>query len=248
MPWSNATFVTDVEKPVDNVDNQHPCGVLSLDGRVLGVFAKQPLAGRVKTRLCPPLSPQQARSLYQVALQETVTRFAASSAALVLCCAGRRSWFTRAFPGVPLYSQGRGDLGSRLTRATRAWFAAGGAPVAVAGADSPDLPLTLIEAAFAALESADVAAVACRDGGYALLTLRQSVPALFAGIPWSTPEVLAATHRRASELGLRFAVVGDWDDLDDLAALQRLVVRSPSCRTAQFARAHLHTRLRSGCG
>ena len=248
MPWWNATAGTAVEKPVDEVDNQPPAAALSFQGPVLGVFAKQPVAGRVKTRFCPPLQPGQARDLYRVALEETVTRFAAGPAALVLGYAGRRGWFTRTFPGVPLLAQGGGELGPRLARATAAWFAAGAGPLAVAGADSPDLPLTLIEAAFAALGSADVTVVACRDGGYALLALRQPTPALFAGIPWSTAEVLAATRRRSDQLGLRFVVVGEWDDLDDLAALHRLVARSPDCRTARYARVHLHSQLRSGCG
>lgn len=248
MPWWNVTSGTGVEKPVDEVDNHQPATALSFQGPVLGVFAKQPVAGRVKTRFCPPLQPGQARDLYRVALEETVARFAAGPAALVLGFAGRRAWFTRAFPGVPLLAQGPGELGARLARATAAWFAAGAGPLAVAGADSPDLPLPLIEAAFAALGSADAAAVACRDGGYALLALRRSTPALFAGIPWSTTEVLAATRRRAGELGLRFAIVGDWDDLDDLASLQRLLARSPDCQTAQYARTHLHMLPSSGCG
>jgi rSAM/selenodomain-associated transferase 1 len=237
-----------VEKPVDKVDNRSFPAGHSLQGPVLGVFAKQPVTGQVKTRFSPSLQPAQARNLYRAALEETIARFAAGPAALVLGYAGRRAWFAREFPGVPLFAQGGGDLSARLARATAVWFAAGAGPVAVAGADSPDLPLSLIEAAFAALSSADVAAVACRDGGYALLALRRPAPDLFAGIPWSTAEVLAATHRRCADLGLRFAVVGTWDDLDDLAALHRLMVRSPDCRTARYARTHLHTLLSSGGG
>jgi hypothetical protein len=163
----------------------------------------------------------------------------------VLCTAGRRAWFARAFPALPLLPQGRGNLGARLARATTALFAAGGGPVAVAGSDSPDLPLAMIDAAFAALAEADVAAIPCRDGGYALLALRRPVPELFAGIPWSTPAVLAATRARAQALGLSFAAVAAWDDLDDLPALCRLLARSPDCATARYARAHLHKRLPS---
>ncbi len=248
MPWSNATFVPNVENPVDKVDNCQLGQPLLLRGPVLGVFARQPVAGKVKTRLTPPLSPGQARLLYRTALQETVSRFAAGPAVLVLCCAGRQSWFRRAFPGLPRLPQGQGDLGARLARVTAALFAAGGGPVALAGSDSPDLPLALIEDAFAALASADVAAIACRDGGYALLALRRPVPGLFAGIPWSTAEVMATTRQRAAESGLRLVTVGDWEDLDDLTSLSRLVLRTPECLTAQHARAHLGTLLPSGCG
>ena len=237
-----------VEKPVDKVDKHKPAQDLRFCGPVLAVVAKQPVAGKVKTRLTPRLHPRQARALCRVALQESLVRFAAGPAALVLCCAGRRAWFARVFPGMPLLPQGRGGLGARRARVTTALFAAGAGPVAVAGADTPDLPLPMIGAAFAALDSADVAVIACRDGGYALLALRRPAPGLFAGIPWSTAEVLAATRQRAAELGLRLATVGEWEDLDDPAALHRLVLRSPACLTAQYARAHLGSLLPSGCG
>ena len=217
-----------MENPVDKVDN-FPLGQsLPNRGPVIGIFAKQPVAGRVKTRLTPPLRPEEACALYRTALQETVARFSCGPAAPVLCCAGRRSWFACTFPGVPLLPQGRGNLGARLVRATAALFAAGGGPVAVAGADSPDLPLSLISAAFAALSDAEAAVIPCQDGGYALLALRRPAPALFAGIPWSTAEVLAATQQRATELGLRLATIGAWDDVDDLPSLHRLLARSRS--------------------
>jgi hypothetical protein len=60
--------------------------------------------------------------------------------------------------------------------------------------------------------------------------------------------VLAATRARAAALGLRLASVAGWDDIDDLASLQRLLARSPACATAQYARAHLGNRLWAGGG
>ena len=240
--------MSSVENPVDKVDNLRLGRTLPNHGPVLGIFAKQPVAGRVKTRLTPPLHPQEACALYRVALHETVARFTNGPAEPVLCCAGRQGWFARTFPGVPHLPQGRGNLGVRLARVTAALFAAGGGPVAVAGADSPDLPLPLLAAAFAALADAEVAAIACRDGGYALLALRRPAPALFAGIPWSTAGVLAATQARAAVLGLRFATIGAWDDLDDLPSLHRLLARSPECATARYAQVHLRSYLMSSCG
>jgi rSAM/selenodomain-associated transferase 1 len=248
MPWSSAISAPSVENSVDKVDNRLSAQPLICAGPVLGVFAKQPRAGQVKTRLTPPLQPKAAAGLYRIALTETVTRLSAAPARLVLCCAGRRGWFDKAFPDVPLLPQGRGDLGLRLARVTAALFATGGGPVALAGSDSPDLPLALIDAAFAALATADAAAIPCMDGGFALLTLRRPVPELFTGIAWSTPTTLAALRARATALGLRFTTVGRWDDLDDLDALHRLLQRTPECATAQYARAHLGNALRAGSG
>lgn len=228
---------------MDKVDNCRSAQALPRRGPVLGIFAKQPRPGHVKTRLSPPLSPAEASALYTVALRETVTRLGHGPVPPVLCCAGRRAWFARGFPGVPLLPQGRGDLGARLIRTTARLFAAGGSPVGVIGSDSPDLPLALIEATFAALAEAEAAAVPCADGGFALLALRRPVPELFTGLPWSTPTVLVAMQQRAGALGLRFATVDPWDDLDDLPALQRLLRRSPECATARYAQAHLRSRL-----
>lgn len=228
---------------MDKVDNCQFAQALPTRGPVLGIFAKQPRPGQVKTRLSPPLYPAEAAALYAVALRETATRLMSGTARPVLCCTGRRAWFARNFPGMPLLPQGRGDLGARLARTTAAMFAAGGSPVGVIGSDSPDLPLALVDQAFAALAGADAAAVPCADGGFALLTLRRPVPALFSGLPWSTPAVLGALQRRATELGLRLATVGSWDDLDDLPSLQRLLQRSPACATARYAQAHLRSRL-----
>jgi rSAM/selenodomain-associated transferase 1 len=248
MPWSSAISVPNVENPVDKVDNRLSAQPLIFAGPVLGVFAKQPRTGQVKTRLTPPLQPEAAAGLYRVALTETVARLSAAPVRLVLCCAGRRAWFDKAFPDVALLPQGRGDLGMRLARVTAALFATGGEPVALAGSDSPDLPLSLIDAAFVALATADAAAIPCMDGGFALLALRRPVPELFTGIPWSTPTTLAELRLRATALGLRFTTVGLWDDLDDLDALRRLLERTPECTTAQYARAHLGSALGAGSG
>ena len=233
---------------MDKVDNPRSALDLTCRGPVLGIVARQPLPGRVKTRLTPPLSPREACALYETALRESVARFAAGPFQPVLCWTGRRRWFVRAFPGTPLLWQGGGDLGARLERITAALFAAGGGPVAVAGSDSPDLPLPLMERALGALREADAAVVPSADGGYALLAMNRPAPHLFSGIPWSTAEVLAATRRRAAEHGLRLAVTDPWDDLDDRDSLARLLARSPECATARHARAHLGHLLGAGGG
>ena len=248
MLWSSVISGSSVEKPVEKVDNLRSGLRLAHGGPVLGLLAKQPLPGKVKTRLTPPLHPEEACALYRVALRETVARFAAGPAAMVLCWSGRQRWFAQTFPGVPLLPQGRGDLGERLGRVSAALFAAGYGPVAVAGTDTPDMPLPLIDSALAALATADAAVVPSRDGGYALLALRRRAPQLFTDIPWSTPDVLSATRVRAAAAGLRLATVGEWDDLDDLASLQRLATRSPECATTRYARAHLGKHLKATGG
>ena len=64
--WSSATCAGYVDNPVDKVDNYLSPLPLALCGPVLGIFAKEPRPGRVKTRLTPPLRPSEAAALYRV--------------------------------------------------------------------------------------------------------------------------------------------------------------------------------------
>ncbi len=114
-----------------------------------------------------------------------------------------------------------------MSNAVHELFAASGGPVLLAGSDSPDLPLRLVEEAIDHLQRSDVVIVPCRDGGYAIIGLRQPTTELFIDIPWSTPAVLEATRRRCRELGLSYHETAGWDDLDDMADLQRLVAAIP---------------------
>ena len=70
--------------------------------RLLGIFVKEPVAGRVKTRLCPPLQAEEASELYEVAMRETVERFVAGPVPVILFCVGDEKYFRKTFPGVPL--------------------------------------------------------------------------------------------------------------------------------------------------
>lgn len=219
---------------MDKVDNSSIGRIFSHSGAVIGLFAKQPVPGQVKTRLTPPLSAQQACELYRIALQETVSRFLFAGMPLVLCYAGQRDWFSETFPDLPLLAQDGEGLGVRMSNAVQAFFAAGSGPVLLASSDSPDLPIPLLEQALAQLQETDVVTVPCRDGGYAIVGMRQPTTEVFAEIPWSTSRVLDATRRRSRDLGLTYHATECWEDLDEFADLQRLVARSPETQTARY--------------
>lgn len=201
----------------------------------LGIFAKQPVAGRVKTRLCPPFSAAEAAALYRCSLEETVALAVAAGFAPVIFFDGNVDWFQQAFPGVRLVPQGEGGLGVRLERALKLLRAEGCEAVAIIGSDSPDLPATLLAEAFAALREADSVVAPARDGGYVLIGERRHVPELFRDIPWSTDQVLAITRRRAVEAAVELREIGGWEDIDDIESLRRLLARSPASATARHA-------------
>jgi rSAM/selenodomain-associated transferase 1 len=232
-----------VDKPVDKVDNSTNSNIFSHSGPVIGLFAKQPVPGQVKTRLTPPLTADQACGLYRAALCETVAHLRASGLPLVICYAGQRDWFSDAFPGLPLIPQVGDDLGSRMEQAVRFLFAAGAGPVLLAGSDCPDMPLSLLKQALEQLLENDAAVIPCRDGGYVLVGMRRPTTELFSGIPWSSPRVLAETRLRSRQLGLTLFETECWHDLDEVADLQRLVIRSPGSQTARHVVSELEALL-----
>jgi uncharacterized protein len=226
-----------VDKSVEEVDKSP---ILLPSKPILGIFAKQPLAGQVKTRLCPPLSQQEAADLYLCSLRETVSRMAVvQDFELVICFAGERDWFAKTFPGLPLLPQQGADLGARLANGFRQLFQQGYPQVVLIGSDAPDLPVELVRQAFAQFQSVEVVLAPATDGGYVLVGQAAFRPELFETIHWGSATVLAETLQRVEQFVIPAATLPSWEDLDDVSALERLLRRSPECRTAAYLRRHL---------
>jgi len=162
--------------------------------------------------------------------------------AVVLLVDGDDVYFARNFPDLPRLPQGEGDLGARMARTLEGLLRQ--APkAALVGSDAPDLPVALVEDAFAALNNHTVVTAPAADGGYVLIAEREHAPTLFTEIPWSSAEVLPLTRSRAAQAHLAYAEVAGWEDLDDVAALRRLLQRSPNSQTACYIRQNLASRL-----
>ena len=210
------------------------------------LFAKEPLAGRVKTRLVPPLTPEEAADLAAAFLRDLHAALKTVPGAEVVVAltddSSAEAVERMLGPGVRLTRQGAGDLGTRLARATAAAFAEGGAPVAVVGSDHPDLPPGLVQKCLADAASGRIGWIPTEDGGYAALALPRSLPSLFENIPWSTGEVAAATRERAAELGIPLMDRGPWYDVDrveDLARLSGVLGSGSGCPATREALARL---------
>lgn len=202
----------------------------------LVVIAKAPAPGRSKTRLCPPCTPDQAATLAEAALRDTL-------AAVAACPARRRLLALDGEPGCWLPSgfellEQRGNgLGERLAHA----LAAAGGPALVIGMDTPQLTSGLLEDAAAALASDDVDAVLgpALDGGYWTIGLKRPDPEVFRGVPMSDPGTWRAQCRRLDELGLRWGELLPLNDVDTFADA-RLVARiDPDTRFAAALQALL---------
>lgn len=203
--------------------------------RRLVLFAKQPVAGRAKTRLARETSPTFAAALAEAFLCDSVARFsqvAGATLALAFDPPESETWFASTIPGVELWPQGDGDLGVRLARGFDRAFAEGASHVAVVGSDSPTLPLARIADAFDSLATCDVAVVPATDGGYCLLALRRPMPELFDGIAWSGPTVLSETIARVRG---PVAALDSWYDVDTLADLATLIAHLKTQRASGVA-------------
>ncbi len=191
------------------------------------IFAKAPVPGRVKTRLAGQLGTRGAANLYKKLLRRTLTiARVARLCPVELWCApdGRHGFFTacRRGYGVRLRRQCGGDLGRRMNQALNRTLAARQFAVLIGG-DCVSLGAAELRTALSRLAAGrDAVFGPARDGGYLLVGLRQPRPALFRGIAWGTPAVLAATRRRLRRSGADWTELPLGWDVDTPADLRRL--------------------------
>ncbi len=193
---------------------------------VLVMMARRPEVGRVKTRLCPPLTPEQAVMLYTAFLHDLVEllrRIPAVHPLIAYTPDTASDYFAALAPDIARRPQRGIDLSARLATITTDLFDEGAPAIVIIGSDSPTLPRAYIEEAFAALTNgADLVLGPADDGGYYLVGLRRPIPTLFTNVVMSTPTVLHDTLVIAAQLGLRTTLLAPWYDVDTFADLERL--------------------------
>jgi uncharacterized protein len=194
-------------------------------GGALLLIARHPAPGGAKTRLCPPLTGEQASALYEAFLTDSLDtcRRVPDVARLILYSPRRASPYFRALaPDFALVSQRGRSLGERLDNGLTLCFDRGFRKVAVLASDSPTLPPERVEQAFALLDVADVVLGPSEDGGYYLIASSRPVPRLLREVRMSTPTVLQDTLNIARQERLRVALLPTWYDVDTLQDLARL--------------------------
>ena len=202
----------------------------------LVIFAKAPIPGQVKTRLCPPLTPDEAATLHGSFVLDTleqtkaaITKYKLPLDRYLACSPSSTLVFFRIMEerqGMKLIDQVGSDLGARMHQAFETLFAQGYKHGLIVGTDTPSLPLERYQQALTALESHDLVLGPALDGGYYLIGLNRSIPDLFTDIPWSTEQVLALTQEKARVLGLKTALLESWRDIDAISDLEALIEAS----------------------
>ncbi len=214
----------------------------------LGLMAKAPVEGEVKTRLVPPLTAREAAALNICFLRDmaaNIDSIEAASGLVVYTPAGSESAFDGILPErFSLLAQRGAHLGERLCNATDDLLRQGYGAVCLINSDSPTLPQSILIRALQLLaaEGDRVVLGAADDGGYYLIGLKHAHRNLFNEIAWSTSDVLARTRQRAAEIDLPVELLPGWYDVDDAATLARLCEELLSTSAGSEAYPAPHTR------
>jgi rSAM/selenodomain-associated transferase 1 len=197
------------------------------------VIAKAPVPGRVKTRLTPPFTPEQAARLAAAALADTLDVVAATPVThRVLALDGPPGpWIPNDFV---IISQ-RGDgLDERLAAAFADCYGLAPQPMVLIGMDTPQVTPGLLEDAAMPLVSGDADAVLgfAADGGFWLLGLRQPNWSLLRGVPMSRPDTGRVQLSRLMDAGLRVAMMRELTDVDSAQDAARVAAEVPGSRFA----------------
>jgi uncharacterized protein len=195
----------------------------------VAIMCKTPSAGQSKTRLSPPLQPQECAEISACFISDLARTIHALTADGVVGCAvytplGSETRLRALLPdGFDLTLQSDGAFGERLLQGITDLLAKGHAGAILINSDSPTLPLSILRDAVAAVRSGDCVVLSpAYDGGYTLIGLSKAHAHLFADIPWSTSAVYDLTLIRAKEIDLPVVTVPGWYDVDDAASLKML--------------------------
>ncbi len=202
---------------------------MSATGVSVIVIAKEPVAGRVKTRLTPPLAPEQSAKIAASCIADTLAAVAgtAVSRRVVVLDGAAGDWIPDAFEVI---AQRGGGLDERLAAA----FEDVGGPAILVGMDTPQLTPQILAEGIEALGRPGVDAVLgpALDGGYWAIGLRAPDHRVFAGVPMSVEETLAEQRRRLDELGLATVELCPLRDLDTIEDARAIARQAPRTRFA----------------
>jgi len=193
----------------------------------LAVMAKAPRPGKVKTRLCPPLTLEESAALNICFLKDTtenIARLASQGATGLICYtpAGDEELFEGILPENFSLILQRGDsFGERLLAAAEDILACGFGAVCLIDSDSPTMPSAALEQAVAELNRPGDRIIlgGSHDGGYYLIGLKLPHPEPFQNITWSTSTVFAETVAAAETAGIEVIQLPLWYDVDDSKSL-----------------------------
>jgi len=196
---------------------------------LLIIFVKNPVAGKVKTRLAQSIGSDNALHIYKLLLRHTHS---------VACKvdADVQVWYSSKIDRTDLWETGSfgkhlqkgGNLGQRMSNAIQKGFSDGYERVAIIGSDCPALAPEHIKKTFSKLDDSDCVIGPASDGGYYLLGLRRFLPGIFEGMKWSHGSVLDETLAILGQQNYTVSLLEELNDIDTFEDLQKSGIKIQS--------------------
>jgi len=186
------------------------------------LFARDPILGKVKTRLSPFLPDETILELYICFLRDSLDliRQVENADLFVGIAPSNQSGFFNglAETELHLFVQEGQDLGDKMRQAIADRFAEGYEKVVIIGSDSPSLPVTYIKRALSS--DKDLILGPSTDGGYYLIGMCRKMTEVFEGVTWGKENVLHETCERLMHEGADLELLPVWYDIDNPQDLQ----------------------------
>jgi rSAM/selenodomain-associated transferase 1 len=193
-----------------------------MESSLLMIFVKNPLAGKVKTRLAKDVGDEQALELYLEMLKHTALQTSNLPMDKVV-------YYSTHVEKEDVFSsssfqksiQHNGDLGEKMHAAFEENFKKGYKRIVIIGSDCVELKTNDIQEAFQLLTAKDAVIGPAKDGGYYLLGLNEPVSLVFQHKEWSTSSVFKKTYLDLLSLNKSIGLLGEKSDIDTLADLEK---------------------------
>ena len=189
-----------------------------MNPNALVIMAKEPRVGSTKTRLCPPLTPEEAAAISEALLLDTILLISGVDLldlAIAITPPESRPYFERVVPQetilIPVVCA---DIGECQSIALNHLLKMGYQKVFALNADSPSLPAAYIQGAINSLDDHDLVLGPTDDGGYYLVGFKKHHAGIFIDVDWSTDRVLSQILSKAQELELAVDQIPIWYDVD----------------------------------
>lgn len=190
-----------------------------MNDKALIVFAKNPVLGKVKSRLAKKTGEEKALEIYNTLLNKTCEAAKDFD--------GRKFLFLSDFFDKSLFDsrftqvlQSGSDLGEKMKNAFENIFQKGYTKAVIIGTDCPELDSDIINEAFEKLSQYDIVIGPARDGGYYLLGMKGQNNFLFENMKWSNQNVLDKTIRRIIQNDLTYYSLKELIDVDEIEDLR----------------------------
>lgn len=181
------------------------------------IFMRNPIFGKVKTRIAATLGDETALRIYQLLVAHTASIIRNIEATKIIYYSDfvdeTGPWDETCFNA----KQNGADLGERMSDASKEAFKYGLQNLVLIGTDCYDLTTDILAKAFMELRTNDAVIGPALDGGYYLLGVKRHHPLLFDNIEWSTNKVLEETISRCVKLGLKYFLLPELSDIDEEA-------------------------------